>query len=719
MTSTQLEKKASDLLLICFHILILITPFLFTWFNEELFEFNKILFVYAMTGIVGATWLVKTVAARKIELKHSVFSLLVIGFLGTQLLSTLFSIHIPTSLFGYYTRFNGGLLSLFCYSFLFFVALQEFSFKQIKTILISLAISGLGVALFAIPEHFGYAFSCIFIRQTFSTSCWIQDVQNRIFGSFGQPNWLAAFALTLIPVLIAQAYSYYQKEKSKQHFWLFLITPLLLILTLIFTKSRSGWLGLGAELFLFAGGVFIIWFKQKPRPPLTQFAPFRIIGGIVVSLGVAAAMFGTPWTKGLESLLTPPPVESAPVDRLEQGGTDSGEIRKIVWEGAIKVWQRYPLLGSGVETFAYSYYQDRPLTHNTVSEWDFLYNKAHNEFLNYLATTGILGTGAYVLLHIWWVWFIYKVIINPRVKKDLDKQVTALGFFAAIVGLSISNALGFSTVVVSFLFFLYPALAMLYTQDFSTSFIQFSWSKKTSEKLQFSDYFLIALICSLAAYIVMQVAITWFADYTYKQGKDEIRAGQTQRGIASIESAFNMRPSQPLFTETLSTLYSQVAVSYAQAGATESAELALDRAIAMSNATLLANPVHLNFYKTRTRVFSMLGQLNPQFIEQAVKSAEVAVELAPTDPQSWYQLGMLQVAQGETETGITTLEKSIALRPQNEQARQSLAAILVEEGKLEPARDQYRYILDNLSPQNPVALQGLAIIEASLSATPK
>jgi O-antigen ligase len=57
-----------------------------------------------------------------------------------------------------------------------------------------------------------------------------------------------------------------------------------------------------------------------------------------------------------------------------------------------------PLFGTGVETFAFAYYTYRPAQHNMTSEWDYLYNKAHNEYLNYLATIGILGLGSYLLM---------------------------------------------------------------------------------------------------------------------------------------------------------------------------------------------------------------------------------------------------------------------------------------------------------------------------------
>jgi len=82
----------------------------------------------------------------------------------------------------------------------------------------------------------------------------------------------------------------------------------------------------------------------------------------------------------------------------QAGGTESGEIRKLVWKGAINIWKDYPLTGSGPETFALLFPKYKPPEHNLTSEWDFVYNKAHNEYLNYLATTGLLGTLFYLIL---------------------------------------------------------------------------------------------------------------------------------------------------------------------------------------------------------------------------------------------------------------------------------------------------------------------------------
>ena len=714
--------------LTCFHLLLLVTPLLFTWFNDELFEFNKMLFVYTLALVIGTTWLLQGIVKKSFQVKHSSFSILVLIFLSSQILSTIFSIHIPTSLFGYYSRLNGGLFSIIAYATIFFVAFQEIGVPQLKKLALSLTLGGLAAAVFALPEHFGHAWSCVLIRQEFTTGCWIQDVQARIFGSFGQPNWLAAYAITLIPVLLSLLpvanIHYLQKKISLEQVGL-LLTTSALFTTLIFTKSRSGWLGLAMGLLLFVIGLIIIWYRQHASVTQIITSPtFKWIGMSFLLFMLLMAVFGTPLFSGLEQTVlgsTQTDAAPVPVDRLEQGGTDSGEIRKIVWEGALKVWLRYPLLGSGVETFAYSYYQDRPLAHNTVSEWDFLYNKAHNELLNYLATTGIVGTISYVLLLGWWAWLSIRVVFD-RTKYTWQQKTIVLGLCAGIASLTVSNLLGFSTVMVAVLFFLYPAAALIILSDKREKpekVLRISWKKVKDTTLTLKDYALIGIVLIASLYLVLQVALTWLADYTYTQGKDAVRLGQTNQGIRLLESAAALRPAQPVFSDTISSLYSQLAVGYAQLEATDSAALAASKAIDASNQTLLLNPVHTIFYKSRIKVFSTLAQVYPELLEQAQQTAEVALTLSPTDPKLWYQLGMVKIANGQTEAGIQDLQQSVSLRPEYEQAQMHLAQFLATQGRLLEAKEHYEYVLQYLSPQNAEARESLGIIEASLSSQVK
>ena len=131
--------------------------------------------------------------------------------------------------------------------------------------------------------------------------------------------------------------------------------------------------------------------------------------------------------------------------------SESIDIRKIVWKGAVNLGLQYPLFGTGVETFAYSYYFVRPVEHNLTSEWDYLYNKAHNEYLNFFATTGVFGLATYLL-------YLGAVITLGLYWSYKSASLLQLSLLVAWITILISNFFGFSTTTINLYFYLIPAL---------------------------------------------------------------------------------------------------------------------------------------------------------------------------------------------------------------------------------------------------------------------
>src|SRR3989338_6904312 len=98
-----------------FRALLFLTPLLMYHKTSEIFEFNKMMFIYLMTLIIGGLWIGRMILHQKILFRRTVFDLPIALFLLALVLSTLFSIDVHTSIFGYYGRFNGGLLSMISY----------------------------------------------------------------------------------------------------------------------------------------------------------------------------------------------------------------------------------------------------------------------------------------------------------------------------------------------------------------------------------------------------------------------------------------------------------------------------------------------------------------------------------------------------------------------------------------------------------------------------
>jgi Flp pilus assembly protein TadD len=433
---------------------------------------------------------------------------------------------------------------------------------------------------------------------------------------------------------------------------------------------------------------------QKPQT-FSQVILSKSFGVLIGYTAVVILFSGSPYTPSLRELISQQSTDTAQtevtepavVNRLDIGGTDSGEIRKIVWQGALNVWKRYPVLGSGVETFAYSYYQDRPVAHNMVSEWDFLYNKAHNEFLNFLATTGALGLLAYLSLicgYMWWAVTGFFRLVN---EKKYDDARIVLAMAGAVAGLSVSNFFGFSTVVVTILQYLAFAVTMLLL-------IKSPALPKQPKTISAWQMSLMGLTAIAALFPLKGILDHYRADQLYTAGKGLMTQGDIQGAALKITTAIKLSPRESLFWDELSQLYAQAAVSYAQSSEMiERAEPLAVEVIAASDQAMSFNNRQLNQYKTRARMFIILSQLDETYVNDAVQTLEQAVLLSPTDPKLLYNLGILKSQQGDAVSGLALLEKAVALKPNyvaaaTELIRQNWAA-----GKQETAVTQLKELI--------------------------
>lgn len=670
-------------------------PLFFTSITDELFEFNKMVLTYFFATGILTCWLVQMILEKKFIFKRTYFDLPILIFVISQILSTIFSIHHQTSILGYYSRFHGGLLSTITYCTLYYAFVSNVSRKHLPSLFLSLFSSALLVSLYGILEHFGHSPSCLLITGNFDVSCWIQDVQTRVFATFGQPNWLAAYAITLLPLGVI--WTVLLKKISQKLFAG--VSTLSLWIVLLFTQSRSGFLGFLTSMAILLVGVFYLR-TRKTSQTLPLVKNLAIFGTVFLLAGL---LFGTPFTPKFSELTTSPKqeviaqnIQQVPVNRLELGGTDSGEIRKIVWRGAFDIWRRYPILGSGVETFAYSYYLDRPVAHNLVSEWDFLYNKAHNEYLNLLATTGLVGFLAYCFLQLAVTRYTYSTIKDPQKNDD---AYLALALFAGYVALSVSNFFGFSTVMVSILFFLFPALLVVLNRPVSQEAA--TKKPKTIESTLTTISYVQCTIVGLTSSILLILLFRyWEGDVLFTRGKAYLGAGEYQEGFSLIDQAISRNPSEALYYDTLADTYAQIAVQLHQNNQVTAAAEVTQGAIAYNNQTLQLNGTHLNFLKTAIRVYVTLSSIDTKYLQQAEDYTRLAITKAPTDAKLHFTLAQVISARGNTTEALEFFEKTVELKPNYEIAQQTLAETYLRQGDGKKATETAQYILEKINPSN-------------------
>lgn len=630
------------------YLLTIFIPLTFTIINSELFEFPKFIILLSGTIAITLAWAYHIFKTRDYKFfTPNLLNYSVLAVLATQTIATIFSIHPYTSFWGYYSRFHGGLLTTICYTIIYFSALKWMDTKSTqKLIKISIG-TAIFVGLYALLERLG-------IDKNF----WVQDVQSRPFSTLGQPNWLAAY---MIPNIFL---SIYQNISSKNRTFLSYLPIIIVMLALILTRSRSGLIGFTLS--------FITYYVLLAR----QFNHNKIKNQlyiVLVSFAVLAVILGNPFTPSISSYFAKPVSPSTTTTfsgtALENGGTESGDIRKIVWSGALKLIKKYPLIGTGSETFAYTYYWSRPVAHNMTSEWDFLYNKAHNEYLNIAAGSGLVGLAAYLSFHLaMFIASFTKVSKSKKVNQDeLDKLrylYPVLG--ASILGFAVTNFFGFSVIPVYFITILVATLPLTITKDappdtFTTP----------------PSYYLI-----LSIFLLYPLKI-YMADVNYAKGKAFLDAGKPASALLYLQKAQNSRYGLDLYHATL-------AESYAQLGQVESA-------LKDAKINKELNPHHLNFYKSRAKVYLTLASIDAKYHAGAQDELIRARELAPTDPKLAYNLGLVYARLNDLPGAETSLKDAITLKPNYIDPYYALTLLYEQDNKLSLIPDLLRSAQTNLA----------------------
>src|SRR5574337_1166296 len=106
---------ADNIITYSFYLLFTLVPLFWTSLNYELFEYNKMILTYGFTVVIVGAWILKSINDKRLTIKRTPLDIPLLLFLVANILSTIFSMDVHTSIWGYYSRSNGGLLSIISY----------------------------------------------------------------------------------------------------------------------------------------------------------------------------------------------------------------------------------------------------------------------------------------------------------------------------------------------------------------------------------------------------------------------------------------------------------------------------------------------------------------------------------------------------------------------------------------------------------------------------
>jgi putative inorganic carbon (hco3(-)) transporter len=602
-----------------FGVLFFITPIIISSSTSEMFEIPKMFLVYIIATVIVAVSIIHLLLFGDRDITIKRIHLLYGFFIITQIVSLLFSIDRNVSWYGYYGRFNGGMLSVIVFGILFFVGSIWLNSVDIKKIVIFSITASLVVMLLGLPGRFiGVDTMCILFRSDFSNDCWTDEFRpaERMFSTLGQPNWLGAyFAIHTCLGL----YLLFQSKGSLSHLLMqnkragetvkkrqyptILLTLYILLMSsgVVMTGSRSAMLA-----------VLIIPALETVRLFLRLYGRFMTI----IVAGIVVIVMSTLLIAYLKNITT----NTSKI-------THSGRIRLIVWEGGLRTWLKNPFVGTGPETFAYSYFQNRPLAHNDTTEKDFIYNKAHNEFLNYLANTGLLGLIGYFGV------LIYAVIC-VIMRHDFVSRVWA----HLIIVTSATNFFGFSTSTIQLLLVL-GLTASVMNDKVIFNISKFIRNVHGISKLKYPMLILTLITC---IFVLTIFARHFQADLIFAKAQRDFEASDFVSSMQNCLKSYQLK-SDHAFADKCATLSANIAIALSNSDeVSEDIQKLVAYLVELSdffaNIALSSSPHNPIYLKNRIRILdafinsavlanSNLKNYESEFVINMIKFKKIA----PTD----------------------------------------------------------------------------------------
>ncbi|MDQ4120996.1 MAG: O-antigen ligase family protein [Acidobacteriota bacterium] len=305
------------------------------------------------------------------------------------------------------------LVQLFVYLIYFAAALTFISDqKRLRAVTITILVFGLGIAVFAIIQGFSSE----------GKIYWSRFNPGAIpFGTYVNRHHFAALMEMTIALALGLLYA---RAIEKELWTLQVFAAVMMCVALIFTGSR------GAMLSLLAIIGFLTVFSQraaKSRDDEKKSSLRRRLLSAAGAFMLVLALIGIVLVLGGDNDLLR-------AVGLGNSGDDISNGRLHFWQTSLQVFRDNPILGVGFDALGSAY--------TRYDTWNGVYRveRAHNDYVQILAESGILGfvcLAAFLFLLFWRGW---QVMTNSR---DSFRRGVALGALAGCLGIVVHSFFDF------------------------------------------------------------------------------------------------------------------------------------------------------------------------------------------------------------------------------------------------------------------------------------
>ena len=590
------------LFLIPFIPFLVSSAFFFPFITTKAFAWRIII------EIVFAAWVLLTLLDTDYRPKKSLILYAILSFLVIIGLADLFGIAPVKSFWSNFERME-GFVTLLHLGMFFMVISSVFKEVDWKRWWNTTLAASFVMVLFSVLQIIGLKT--------------INQGGARVDGTLGNAIYLAVYMLSHIFIAILFLW---RERKSIALRWVYGLLILTQAFVLYYTATRGAILGLLGGLFIVA----VLNIRNR-EDQIVRKASISVLVGFVVLIG------GFILIRNSEFVISSPVLSrfsSLATENLNRQG------RYFVWPMAFEGFKERPLLGWGQENFSYVFQEHYSPEMFHLEPW---FDRAHNIFLDWAVSGGLLGLLSYLALYVALLFSIWKKSMNlSHAERSILTGLVAAYFF--------HNFFVFDHLISYILFF--SLLAYVHYRNSGKIF----WEKSFAEiqvrniilsvvsillllslyfanvKPIIANIFLIEALKSLQTPGETAVAIQYFkkAHNASRLGRPEVVEHIAANSVAVLTSDISMEEKNAFFSFARDAILEQTKGSRGDA-----------------RYELLAGSF-----------LSTTGQL-----DEALTHLERAKELMPGKQQIYFEIGAVYVNKNERLKALEAFREAYELAP--------------------------------------------------------
>lgn len=674
----RLPRMARTVAEMALAALIALLPVLVDPLAVDAFTQPRATLVGLVSVVVLAAWLIEGVGEGRLRLPRTSLDVPLAAYFSLLAVATLFSTNVGLSVFGPY-KFKEGLLYLLTYGVLFYGAATYLRGRALARVLTAAAGSAVVVSLYAVAQRVGLDF----------TRWYANPDPTRAFSTFGNPIYLAAYTLLVVPVALGFALASPRRSAGRV---MGLIVAAASTVALAVSYSRGAWLGLMLAVIVLAA----------LAPRRREAAPWLV--GVLVLMGVAAAIPVAGQGQGFVARVA---------SMVSVSGSNAPRL--ALWDGALNLIGRSPLVGVGPEAFRQEFAAVKPLDWARIDPLDRS-GRAHNDVLHVAATAGLPAAIAYVLALGVLVVGAVRALTSPdrrsRAFGDAEghegRRTLAAGLAAAVVGYLLFLQFQFTMIEVTPLFWVIAGTLVGTTRALGSgkrprSLALPGWLAERSAVWASLVVIVVVSVFAGSAYVRPAIADLYFA-----RALESSSGGRLVDSIGDLHSAIRLSPGEDYYYYFLGKTFVILAERENKADYLRPAVDAYQKALVLNrNDTTLNNAIGSAFYMGWRR----FGTERDMARSEHYYKRTLALE--HENPEALERLGQIAFYSGRIGESVAYFERAARVSPDRSSFQFNLGAAYEESGRLSDAAAAYAQAV-KLDPEDGEAKAALAQVEQRL-----